>query len=450
MKKLPCVAAVLCVYLSVGLCCAQTITIENPKAKVVMSLTGGTTTSFLLKSQNLSPFHALGHFICFDRWGPSSPEDLARGVPQHGEAHVTKWTLDTAPKEEANAYVAELSCLLPIMKLKIDRTIHFDKNEAVYQVTDKISNPNAIKQVFNLVQHVTLGAPFLDSTTIVDTKVSQGFWQSGVVPPTGSAILGWPQVNLGGKALNLQFQHPVDLPNDYVISYALPPADTFGWVTAINKSKKLLIGYVWLNAESSWINFWSNTSQVARGLEFGTGGLHQPWPAVIQMGSIFNLPIYEYVTPGTPITKSFTAFLAEIPIDFKGVSQVAYQKDKITITETGGIGARTIVIPFTINGATAVGLPAPGAENAPSFAFASKTGAGAQFTLRYSLAASQRVVLELFSAQGRKICDLLDGVEQPGMHTVVRSLPRLTGGMYICRMKIGERETRVSAAAFMQ
>jgi hypothetical protein len=437
-KRLALLGFAVCAFVRLPL--AQNVTIENPKAKVIIALDGGRTTSFSLKSQNINPFHTLGHFVCFDRWGPSSPQDLARGIPQHGEASITKWTLDKAPLQEANDYRAELSCLLPIVKLKIDRVIRFDKNEAVYQVTDKISNPNAVRQIFNLVQHVTLGAPFLDSTTIVDTKVDKGFWQSGVIPPTGSAILGWPQVNLGGKVLNLQYQHPKDNPADYVVSYALPQTDTYGWVTAINKAKKLLIGYVWPIAESPWINFWSNTSQVARGLEFGTGGLHQPFPAVIQTGPIFSRPLCQYVAPDSPITKTFTAFLAEIPVDFKGVSLVVYQPDKITISETGGDVSRNIVIPMGMNPTAALPRQNVPKETIARVTVSGEAGKTGRITIRYFLVASQRVCVELFSVNGEKVRDLFNGIQIRGTHSLIASVGEIPKGMYLCRMKIGNNE----------
>ena len=438
-------AVCFCVVLSP----AQNVTMENAKAKVIIALDGGRTTGFSLKSQNLNPFHTLGHFVCFDRWGPSSPQDLQRGIPQHGEASVTKWTLVKAATEETNDYFAELSCLLPIVKLKIDRKVFFDKKEAVYRVTDSITNPNSARQIFNLVQHVTLGAPFLDSTTIVDTKVDKGFWQSGGVPPIGAAILGWPQVVLGGKTLNLQYQHPKDNPGDYVVSYALPQGDGYGWVTAVNASKKLLIGYVWPIAESPWLNLWSNTSQVARGLEFGTGGLHQPFPAVIATGPIFNRGICEYVAIDSPKTKSFTAFLAEIPVDFKGVSQVAYQKDKITISETGGAAPRTIVIPISMN--PTVTRKTGGNEYAVRFAVSGRDGGFARFTIEYSLSAPGRVSAEIFTLKGQKVCDVFDGFVQQGAHTLVRTVPGFPGaGIYFCRLKTGKSEWRSNAVTMVR
>src|SRR5215471_9210714 len=33
----------------------------------------------------------LGHFVCVDGFGPTSPEERAAGLPQHGEAHLTRF-----------------------------------------------------------------------------------------------------------------------------------------------------------------------------------------------------------------------------------------------------------------------------------------------------------------------------------------------------------------------
>src|SRR5207244_2004554 len=112
---------------------------------------------------------------------------------------------------------------------------------------------------------------------------------------------------------------PVDmrrLTNDHdpnVVSYTVD--GEYGWVTASSPVQGLLIGYMWKTSEYPWFNAWrhvENGKPVARGLEFGTTGLHQPFPILVAKGRIFGRPIYEYLDANHTITKTYACFLFKI------------------------------------------------------------------------------------------------------------------------------------------
>lgn len=113
----------------------------------------------------------------------------------------------------------------------------------------------------------------------------------------------------------------------------------YGWVTACNPSKGLLIGYLWKLSEYPWLNLWRNCKDgkpTARGMEFGTTGLHQPYDALIAKGKIFGHPLYEYIDAGQTVVKSYTMFLAKIPAGYPGVQDVKIRNGDIVITGQGG------------------------------------------------------------------------------------------------------------------
>lgn len=62
--------------------------------------------------------------------------------------------------------------------LYIYRTISIAENDAVYAVKEVVQNINPLGRVFNMVQHPTLAAPFLDETTVVHCNASLGFDQA--------------------------------------------------------------------------------------------------------------------------------------------------------------------------------------------------------------------------------------------------------------------------------
>ena len=77
----------------------------------------------------------------------------------------------------------------------------------------------------------------------------------------------------------------------------------------------------------------NNGVPAAFGMEFGTSGLHEPFPVVAKKGKIFGQNIYDYIDAGEVITKSFAAFLAKIPSDYNGVEKIEVNNSAFTIKE---------------------------------------------------------------------------------------------------------------------
>ena len=310
---------------------AQTVSLDNGKARMEVSMNGGVIRKMSLKAIDLNPIHQYGHFICFDRWGPSSPEDQALGIPWHGNGSKVSWTLQERPVLIGEYYYTEMSCLLPVVKLGMNRKIYLDRNSSVFRVVEEITNHGDSMKVFNLVQHPTIGAPFLDESTIVDTEVDSGFSQNGNLPPTPADIITWPEAVVDGDSTDLRY-----LSGDYawwgpVVSFILDDKEEYRWVTAVNPSLNLMVGYIWPTSDYPWLNLWSEIKSsvpFARGLEFGSTGLHQPWPELLEIDTIFGKKLYENVGVDDTIKKSYYAFLAEVPSDYKGVASVTIDGGK--------------------------------------------------------------------------------------------------------------------------
>jgi hypothetical protein len=85
---------------------SQSIILQSESTKLIIDLYGGKIRDFSLKSIEVNPLNSiLGHFICFDRWGPSSAADQAKGIPFHGEAQATMWKTVQAPVEKNQSYL---------------------------------------------------------------------------------------------------------------------------------------------------------------------------------------------------------------------------------------------------------------------------------------------------------------------------------------------------------
>ena len=122
-----------------------------------------------------------------------------------------------------------------------------------------------------------------------------------------------------------------------MVSYIIE--DGIGWVTASSPSKGLLIGYLWETAEYPWLNIWRRAEDgvpLARGLEFGTTGLHQPFPILVKKGTIFERPLLDFLDASESKTRSYIGFLAKIPESYQGVDDAIYENGTLTLVERGG------------------------------------------------------------------------------------------------------------------
>lgn len=305
----------------------------NSKIELMVNLNGGSYFDFHLKDLPVNPISwrgskpgelmFMGHFVCFDRWGPPSVAEKANGFRHHGEVNTQSWKLLAAPQIKDSTSTCSMMCQLPMAGLQLTRNIEISVDEPVFFVTEEIKNLNKNGRMFNIVQHVSIAPPFLDKSTLFDNNSLQGFEDRG----DGSlnqdeTILKWPQADHNGEKVNLR-QFEGDWPN--VSSFVYSQNDKYGWVTACNPSKKLMLGYIWKTENYPWINFWrsmENGVPMAFGMEFGTTGLHEPFPVVAKKGKIFGHNIYAFIDANEVISKSFTAFLAKIPEDYKGVEKI--------------------------------------------------------------------------------------------------------------------------------
>lgn len=331
----------------------EVVTIENRKLLLLVNLFGGSYFDFHLKDLPVNPINwhiddnvkpdFMGHFLCFDRWGPPTKPEKANGFLHHGEVNTVKWKLLTEPHYENGLNECSMLCKLPMGRLQLTRKIELSENEPVFFVNEEIKNLNKYGRMFNIVQHVTLASPFLDTTTLFDNNSEKGFEDK----EDGSLnqeypVIQWPEaINKGEKVSLRQFQNEWPRVSSFVFNHN----EKYGWVTACNTRIKLMLGYLWKTEDYPWINFWrsmKNGIPLAFGMEFGTTGLHEPFTVVARKGKIFDRNIYEFIDADEVIHKSFTAFLARIPEDYNGVEKIEISNSVISIKERN-INSRDII-----------------------------------------------------------------------------------------------------------
>ena len=340
-----------------------TLVLEGKAAQLIVDLGGGSIADFHLNDQPLNPLswdswsfskdpsaapspdtaRSIGHFLCLDRWGPASEAETANGMGWHGEATRVTWNADK-PKKTSGRIHSEMSAVLPMGGLSVRRSIAMAEDQPFFVVTEEVTNENKLGRLYNMVQHPTIGPPFLDEKTLVDANGAKGFMQDRPMPNPEEPAVFWPQaLNRNGEYVNLR--HLTDSHEPGVVSYVID--EEYGWTTASSPTTGLLIGYLWKTCEYPWFDAWRHTANgkpFSRGLEFGTSGLHQPFPILIKKGKIFDRSIYEYLDAGETAAKSYACFLFKIPADYQGVASLSYTDGKLTLREQGGKPERDLVM----------------------------------------------------------------------------------------------------------
>jgi hypothetical protein len=331
-----------------------TITMVGDKVELVVDLGGGSVSEFKLGADGLNPLQwdswsfnpkaneappmlprSMGHFLCLDRWGSASDAEKAHGMTNHGEATEVWWAVSHEMESETGKLNVRLKADLPMAGIKVERSISMLKSSQVVSVTEFVTNTNPIGRIYNIVQHPTIGGPFLDESTIVDTNATRGFMQERSMPNPETPEVRWPVgLQKNGTEVDLRFLEANHSPN--VVSFIVE--EELGWVTATSPTTGLLVGYIWRRSDFPWVNIWRHVidgKPFARGLEFGTTGLHRPGHDLVAKGKIFDQQLYRYIDADETQEFSYAMFLLEIPSDFNGVASVSYRDGKMTIVETG-------------------------------------------------------------------------------------------------------------------
>ncbi|MBI4659034.1 MAG: hypothetical protein HY735_09335 [Verrucomicrobia bacterium] len=321
----------------------HSLVLENESARLIVDLAGGSISDFHLNNHGLNPLQweskggktearPMGHFLCLDRWGAPSDEERKNGMPFHGEAARVDWQVLLEPRSNENKFEAEMAAALPLAGLKVKRRIELLPHSPCFVVREEVTNLNKLGRLYNMVQHPTIGPPFLDESTLVDANAGRGFMQSSPLPNPEEPAVRWPEALKKGRPVDIRRLTDDHDPN--VVSYTIN--EDYGWATASSPNRGLLIGYIWRKSEYPWFNVWrhvENGKPSARGLEFGTTGLHQPFPILVAKGRIFDTPIYEYLDAGATASKTYACFLFRVPNDYKGVGRLSYDGQRLVLHE---------------------------------------------------------------------------------------------------------------------
>lgn len=345
--KLLCISITLCLLACTG---NQTengkniVCLENDSLLVVMEQWGGhfveiipaggginplswalTPEQMPENNRNGAPFR--GHFLCLGRWGSPSEGEIAAGVPHNGEPSNTSWTI----LEQENRYVV-MGNDAPLDGLTVERTVRLDDCYPLFFVSESFTNMHTLGRVFNVVQHVTLGQPFLSDDLLVNGNLGFGFNQAYCYPDPHTCAYSWP-----GAVTDTVTWHTTDLrtgrePLNLVSTHLVDTNHTMGWVVAYDPRSGWLLGYLWKRADYPWLNLWNhfeNGEPVAKGLEFGTTGIGRPYRDLLETDTRFHgVNSWEYIDAGEQLTKEYMGFYVNIGPG-KGIPRLVFRDGRV-------------------------------------------------------------------------------------------------------------------------
>ena len=324
------------------------IKLQNETSVLEVDLYGGAITDFHLQENPVNPLSFRfskeqmpdnnksgavyqGQFLCAGRWGEPSPGEIAAGIPNHGEPANIDWNIT-----ESNDSTLTIETTASLEGLHILRNITTHDANALCYVTETITNINPLGRLFNVVQHPTIAAPFLDGATVINCNADIGFDYQHASKPEENKLSWQHAVDANNIPFNLQ--NPQQEYNS-VFSFSVNSNDEYGWITAYSPSHQLVLGYVWQRKDYPWLNLWQHFENGIikyRGLEFGTTGLHLPFKNIIENNTdkIFNESTVAYIDAGEKVTKEYAFFLLAVKKDFQGIERIEIKNEIITAVET--------------------------------------------------------------------------------------------------------------------
>ena len=273
-----------------------------------------------------APFQ--GHFLCIGRWGAPTPAEIALGIPHNGEP-ANIWWKNTGSQTQQ---FAEMEVTATLEQLHINRRITLSPDQACWMAEETLENLQTSGRQTAIVQHATIGTPFLSEQAIVSSNASYGFNQSLISESLGKYEYKWPT----GFADTLRTQIDLrksDSKESYVSTHIIE--DEIGWATLANPSEKLLIGYLWKTSDYPWLHIWHGIRDGelrAKGIEFGTTGLGDTFSPEQRAAIRFhernnNL----FLDNRASVTKKYYCFLLQIPDDFISTDSISFEENTIRI-----------------------------------------------------------------------------------------------------------------------
>ena len=247
----------------------STIFIQNPKMVVGIGLKGGQLVDVHLKSNPVNPLtwqmakdqmrrfthedaQYKGHFLCIGNIGNPSVPEIFQGLVMRGEQTGKIWSF---VRENDRTLVMGSSS--PSDGIEIARKLKMHESESRFLVVESFTNTTGQRRATNILQHATIGPPFLNENTLINTNAGKGFSSKYEHPDPYAYEYVFPYAvmdTISSDTVDLRIASPA---LNYVSKHIFDPEEDYGWVTAYDPHTGVLLGYVWRVDHYPWLNLWN-------------------------------------------------------------------------------------------------------------------------------------------------------------------------------------------------
>lgn len=280
-------------------------------------------------AENRAPFR--GHFLCMGRWGAVTPGEKDMGIPRNGQPAAKLWDYTLT-----NQRSAEMQIEAQKDGIVLTRKIALHKTSPSFKVVERYKNIFPIGRLNNVVQHVTLAPPFLDTSLLINANAGHGFNQK-VVPADADTLnpiahaYQWPKGYDSEKGGQIDFRTSKEK-TSYVTTHIFDADDkNYAWVTATHPQKGFVLGYIWEKVDYPWLHIWHQTDSlgnpVAKGLEFGTQGIGSQTLKELTATDtrFYGQPSFQWHDAGQEWLKAYYGFMLPIEQGVEAIESIHVQ-----------------------------------------------------------------------------------------------------------------------------
>lgn len=263
------------------------------------------------------------HLLCFPAYGPpSSPEEIAAGLGNHGEAPIVAWQ-KTSGGVEGDAVVLRYAAELPKSQYRVKRTITLPGKSEWVRIEESVENLRAFDRPVQWMQHATFGPPFIEpGKSLMRISAVKGD-RNGALPP--------------GESVQERLM-PAATPGGAYTALLMDPQRTHQFFTMSHPDFPVTIGYLFPTDAHPWAADWQenqraqqkpwNGKVIARGIEFGSSPYAEGLRKSVERGSLFDTPAYRWIGAKQTLSTEFVIFLTE-----KRVRDARWEKGVVVLEE---------------------------------------------------------------------------------------------------------------------
>ncbi len=330
---------------SAGQANPKSFIIANDRLELAIATNGGRFSSLVMKDgQPLSPLATMGHFLALDGFGAPSDQELAAGMPFHGEANHQPFNI-IASDTSTSPHLVTTQATLPLAQETFTRTVELVEGENVVYVTSRLESALNVDRPISWAEHATIGPPYLEKGNVVvdmpATHCRVRPFKPGDIPGrlAYDKDFTWPMAPLiGGGQADIRL-----IPTDHnwldLASCEMDPARKLAFATALQLEKHLVYGYVFRRQDYPWVMSWMNFTgdkRAARGMEFSSQPFDISHRDTVAMSPLFGTPTFRWLPAKSTIETRFLIFYTRVPEGFTKIDDVKLEDKKLTIVDHSG------------------------------------------------------------------------------------------------------------------